>query len=252
MKAQGMKNKKLILAVIAAVAILAIVAIPGVIWYCSSGVSNNETSEQEASTSPANTYTVTFYSDDGTVLKIASVSENTAAVPPNEPVMSCGAVFKCWDKDFTCVNQDLDIYPVCENLNGKANVFAIEGAYGKIDSTVVLPVRLCGDVCVSGFDIIIRYDSERLELQSVSEDGAVVYNSGTPGEIRINYVSVENTLGDVDICDLKFVVKTESGVVPVVIETKSIYACKDTLESMDDSLYIPDYCVIDGAVFVIP
>ena len=68
----------------------------------------------------------------------------------------------------------------------KPNVFAMSGAYGKKDGSVIVPLQLTGDVLLSGFDIIIKYDADALALESVfNEDGGIVYNSEKPGEVRI-------------------------------------------------------------------
>lgn len=196
-------------------------------------------------------YTVTFYSNDGTVLKVDSVAEGNTANPPMQPQMLYGTVFQSWDTDISSVTKDLKVYPICEDVKEKMNIFAIEGAYGKSGGTVIVPIRLCGDVCVSAFDLTISYDSNALELVSVTEDGAVLFNSEVPGKIRLNYVSTDNTVADVDICFLKFSVKVPSGKIPVSLEMQSIYTCKDSLESDNDDLYVPEYAILNGTVYVL-
>lgn len=196
-------------------------------------------------------YTVTFYSNDGTILKMESVDPHGSVTPPVEPQMAYGSVFVAWDSSFTDVTEDLEVRPLCAEFKGKTNVFTVSGAYGRVGETVVVPVRLCGDVCVSGFDITIRYDAEILKLKSVAEDSAVVYNDETPGVIRLNYVSAENTVADVDVCFLQFEVLGDADFVSVSVEINGIYAFNDSMESQNDSMYIPDVNVIDGKVFVI-
>lgn len=197
-------------------------------------------------------YTVTFYSNDGTVLKIDSVRKGVAANPPKQPQMLYGTVFKSWDTEISSVTKDIEVRPICEDVKGKMNIFAIEGTYGKSGGTVIVPIRLCGDVCVSAFDLTISYDSNALELVSATEDGAVVYNSEIPGKVVLNYVSTENTVADVDICFLEFSVKTTSGQIAVNLEMQSIYTCKDSLESENDDLYVPEYSTLNGTVYVLP
>lgn len=197
-------------------------------------------------------YTVTFYSNDGTVLKIDSVEKGKAANPPVQPQMLYGTAFTSWDADISSVTKNLEVHPICEDVKEKSNVFVIEGAYGKSGGTVIVPIRLCGDVCVSAFDLTISYDSNALELLSVTEDGAVLYNDEVPGKIKLNYVSIDNTIADVDICYLKFSVKEPQGQLPVTLELNSIYACKGSLESNNDELYVPEHLLINGTVFVLP
>lgn len=196
-------------------------------------------------------YTVTFYSNDGTILKMESVEPHADATPPVEPQMAYGTVFVAWDSNFTDVTGNLDIHPLCVELADKPNVFAVSSAYGRIGETVVVPVRLCGDVCVSGFDITITYDADKIELKSVMEDGSVIYNDENPGEIRLNYVSAENTIADVDVCFLQFVVLEDFDFASISVEINDIYAFNDSVESQDDSMYIPGANIIDGRVYLI-
>ena len=197
-------------------------------------------------------YTVTFYSNDGTVLKIDSVEKGKTANPPAQPQMLYGTVFQSWDTDISSVTKNLEVRPICEDVKEKQNIFAIEGAYGKSGGTVIVPIRLCGEVCVSAFDMTISYDSNALDLISVSEDGAVLYNDEMPGKIKLNYVSTDNTLADVDICFLEFSIKDPSGQSQVTLDMHSIYACQDSLESENDDLYVPEYTTINGTVYVLP
>lgn len=194
-------------------------------------------------------HTVTFYSDDGTVLKIDSVKENSFATPPVAPEMTYGMVFKAWDTDFSKVTEDLEVHPVCEEIRGKPNVLAVESRYTREDNTVVVPLQLSGDVCVSGLDITVRYDPESIKLQLVTEDAAVVVNDATPGIIKLNYVSTENTVADVDICNFKFLANVREGIIPVTVEIDGVYAFED--EDQMDKLYVPECTIIDGNVFVI-
>lgn len=194
---------------------------------------------------------VTFYSNDDTILKIDYVEKGAAAVPPAEPQMSYGMVFQSWDTDFSKVTKDMEIHPICEDVKEKTNAFAVGGAYGRTGDTVTVPVTLCGRVCVAGFDATITYDPEALELTGVTEDGAVLYNAEEPGVIRLNYVSVENTEADVDVCRLRFRIKADSGPIPVTMELHSICACSSGVDSQDDSMYVPEAYLIGGNVHVI-
>ncbi len=195
-------------------------------------------------------YAVIFYSNDGTVLKVDSVAENLSATPPVDPAMTYGTVFKSWDTDFSKVVKDLEIYPICEEINGQTNVLAAQSRYAKKDSTVVVPVQLCGNVCVSGLEVTIRYDEELLNLTSVTEDKSVIFNDAVPGIVKLNYVSTQNTVSDVDICNLQFYVNGAEGEIPITIEINSIYAFEDG--EISDTLFIPKSTVIDGKIFVVP
>lgn len=196
-------------------------------------------------------HTVTFYSNDGTVLKVDSVNANSSALPPVSPRVTYGTVFKSWDKDFSSVTKDLEIYPICENIQGRLNVLAVHSVYSQKGQKAYVPIQLCGDVCVSGLDITIRYNSELLKLESVEEDQAVVYNDEVPGIIRLNYVSSENTVADVDICNLSFLVEATGGEIPITVEINDIYAFEASSDAENNNLYMAESNVIDGMVFVV-
>lgn len=189
---------------------------------------------------------VTFYSDDNEILLIDNINCFEQATPPQEPQMTYGKIFKSWDKDFSSVKKDMDIYPVTEDFSGKANVFALPGVYGNVGEYITVPFKLCGEVCLSGFDAAINYDNSILELESIfNEDGAVIYNAEKKGVIRINYVSVGNTIGDVDICTLKFKIKKYAETIDLSIEVNSVCANKN-----DSELYTPDTNIINSTIFV--
>lgn len=248
MSSMNIARKWLVL-LIASVILVSCVAIVFIVDF-NKGKSAGETDEATSITS-GNTqkHTVTFYSNDGTVLKIDSVNENSSATPPVAPSMTYGTVFKSWDTDFSNVTKDLEIRPVCEEIKDKPNVLAIQSRYAKKDGTVVVPIQLCGNVCVSGLDITVRYDKELLNLKTVTEDKGVIFNDATPGIIKLNYVSTQNTVADVDICNLQFYVNATEGEIPITIEISGIYAFED--QEKNDTLFIPESTVIDGKVFVI-
>lgn len=210
------------------------------------------------------TYTVNFYSDAGNLLLIDTVIEGETAAPPAVPDMTYGNVFKRWEQDFTHVNADMDVYPVTESADGRPNVFAIHSAYGKSGDSLVIPFQLCGDVCLCGFDLLVKYDPESLLLEGVlNEDGGLLYNTETPGEVYMNLVSTENIEADIDICWLKFKILTgDSAEVPLSVTISSIYELRDNEsdESNDTALssnepsvamQTPEYDLITGTVYVL-
>lgn len=191
------------------------------------------------------TFAVTFYSNDGTILKIDTVEEHKSAIPPVQPEMSYGNIFVKWDKEFSEITSDIDVYPVTKSVKGKKNVFALSGAYVTKDSEAIVPLQLCGDVLISGFEMNVKYDSEKMELLSVFDvDGGIVYNDSELGIIKLNYVSIENTMADVDICTFKFKVKADNGEIPIALNIVNAYA------NDGDDMNKADYITIDSSVFV--
>lgn len=245
----------LILAIIAAAALVTVGIILLPDWNApdseqpGQSATGEEESPTEGVTRPGDNK-VTFYANDGSVLKIDYVDDGEAATPPKQPQMLYGGVFCSWDTEFTQVQNDLQIRPVWEDVREKVNVLAVEGAYGFSGGTVMVPVRLCGQVCVAGLDMTVTYDPEALELLSVTEDGAVIYNDQKPGTIRLNYVSGENTEADVDLCFLEFAIKSQPGEQPITLEIHDIYAFQEKMESNVDTMYRPECTVMNGTVYI--
>ncbi len=192
----------------------------------------------------AKTYNVTFYSDNNTVLKIDNVIEHHSATPPVQPEMTYGNVFVKWNEDFTNISSDLDVHPEVKTVKSEKNVFALTGAYGTKGLEVVVPLQLCGDVLLSGFELKVTYDPEKLELLSVfNVDGGILLNDEEAGIVKINYVSIENTVSDVDICSFKFKIKAETGEIPIKTNVISAYA------NDGDDMYKTDYSTVDSVVY---
>ena len=191
------------------------------------------------------TFAVAFYSNDGTILKIDTVEEHKSATPPVQPEMSYGNIFVKWDKDFSEITSDVDVYPITQSIKGERNVFALSGAYLTNDSEAIVPLQLSGDVLISGFEMNVKYDYEKMELLSVFDvDGGIVYNDSELGIIKLNYVSVENTIADVDICTFKFKVKADNGEIPIKLNIVNAYV------NDGDNMNKADYITIDSSVFV--
>lgn len=190
--------------------------------------------------------TATFFSDDGSILRIESVEPGVLPAPPSLPEISYENIFLRWDYPDTATEGDVEIYPVYQTISGMQNAFVIPGAYGKCGETINLPLRLCGEVTLCGFDLAVEYDPEVLQLISVyGEDDSIMYNDETPGVVRINYVSVSNTTADIDICFLQFKILAESGELPVALDVKSIYAWDE-----EEAMYVPEYQKLDGCIYV--
>lgn len=69
--------------------------------------------EQDEGPNEENTYMVRFYDSEGNVIYSVTVKENESATAPTPPTKE-GYIFVRWDKDYTNVTQDLDIYPIYE------------------------------------------------------------------------------------------------------------------------------------------
>lgn len=189
---------------------------------------------------------VSFYASDGEIILVDSVPEGSAATPPEIPVMKYGDCFMQWKTDFSCVTEDMDVYPEIEHIEGKKNAFIFPSAYGRKDNTVTVPLQLSGDVLLSGFDLTIGYDEKQLEFEEIrNEDGELVCNAETPGEIHMNFATARNVEADIDICHLVFRVLSENGEIPVQMTVNSIYKVNE-----EGNLIPADFDIVQGKIYV--
>lgn len=81
-------------------------------------------------------YEVEFFDWNGTRLSVQTVEEGQAAIAPADPHRD-GYRFIGWDKDFSCVNSDLQIYALYEKivLVGDANG---DGVTNTLDAVIIL------------------------------------------------------------------------------------------------------------------
>lgn len=209
--------------------------------------SAEDTTESSSESLENEKFIVTFLDPDNRVLLVTEVEPGGAAVPPEKPTMPQGCVFSYWDADFSYVTEDMSVYAICEHVGNQENVLALSGGYVQQGENVVLSLRLCGDVCICAFDIRIIYDQSMLEFVGFqAQDGAVDANcmEGT-GVLCLNFVSMENTVGEVDLVDLVFTASGESGQTDITIEVVEMIAYDadyDFCESV--------YTVVPGTVTV--
>lgn len=192
-------------------------------------------------------YTVTFLGPDGATLHVDEVNPGEAAEPPVNPVMPQGYVFSHWDRDFSSVTEDMEVYAVCIEWAPTGNVLAIGGGYTRRGGDVTVPLQLSGQVCLCAFDVRITYDTEALDfVEFAAQDGAVDANCiEEEGVIYLNYASVENTVGEVDLADLVFTAIGEPGQTSMEIEVSEIIAFDEAYE-----FYVPEYTAIPATVTI--
>ena len=188
---------------------------------------------------------VIFYSDNERVISVSRILSGQTAIPPVDPQLRNGLVFQKWDKDVTNIKQDTEFHPQYVSVSESENAFVIPGTYGEYGTTVSVPLKLCGKVCLSGVDLTVEYDSDVLQLKDVTNaDEAVIYNGETPGMIRLNYVSTENTTADVDLCNFSFNILKDISETPIHIKVNSICA-----NGEQDEFYVPTYTLVDASVY---
>ena len=207
-----MKRKIIIIAVcvafVIAVSVVALVFILKDSPEPNGGTSNNngETTPPTDTTEPKPNYTVTFLNDDKSIFKQVTVVSGEAPTSPGTPTMLQGFVFDGWDADLSSVTKDMTVLPLREEIADERNVISISNGYGITGDTVTLPLSLCGKVDICCFELKITYDKSALQFVEFSnEDAGITANCDAEnGIIYLNYISTDNTTGQVDLCDISF------------------------------------------------
>ena len=168
--------------------------------------SNGETKPPTDTTEPKPNYTVTFLNDDKSIFKQVTVVSGEAPTSPGTPTMLQGYVFNGWDANLTSITKDMTVLPLREKLSDEKTVIAISDGYGVTSDSVSVPITLCGKVEVCCFEIKITYDKTLLQFVEFSnEDTGITVNCDSEnGIIYLNYISTQNTTGQVDLCDVTF------------------------------------------------
>lgn len=167
---------------------------------------DGETTSPTDTDEPKTNYTVLFLNDDKSILKQVTVVSGEAPTSPGTPTMLQGYVFNGWDSDLSSVTKDMAVLPLREEIGNERNVISISNGYGVTGDTVSLPLSLCGKVDICCFELKITYDKSTLQFVDFSyEDVGITANCDAEnGVIYLNYISTNNTTGQVDLCDVSF------------------------------------------------
>lgn len=193
-------------------------------------------------------YAVTFLTSDGQILEDRMVGYGERVELPQNPKVLPGEVFVGWDPEPDKITDDIIIKEETINVSEIENAIALSTGYCHKGETATLSLQLCGKVCLSGVDLSIRFDPQKLEFKEFSyEDDAVICNyDNKTGEIKLNFLTLRNVQGDVELCNMIFKAIGKAEKIPLSITVKEILAFDG-----DDELYVPEYRIIDGAVWII-
>ena len=203
-----MKRKIIIIAICVILAIKALVIglVFGLKDNNTNGDNNGETSPPTDTNEPKPNYTVTFLNDDKSIFKQVTVVSGEAPVSPGVPTMLQGYLFDGWDADLSSITKDMTVLPLSEKISNDKTVIALSDGYGVTGNSVSVPITLCGKVNVCCFEIKITYDKSLLQfIEFSNEDSGITVNCDSEnGIIYLNYISTQNTTGQVDLCDATF------------------------------------------------
>jgi hypothetical protein len=189
---------------------------------------------------------VRFVTSEGIPISIQECSNGESLVPPTPP-RKIGHIFTGWDGDYNNITKSTDITATYIDVSKVKNAISADTMYVAGTSEFEVLIGIYGDVGFCGLDMDITYDSNLFELiASTDVDDCVVVNTATKGVIHMNYVTMNNTTGEVAFMTLKFKVKattnTETG---LQITVNSMYEFDN-----NDSIIQSDYQVIQNKIII--
>lgn len=189
---------------------------------------------------------VRFITDDGIPIIIKEAEKGVRFNAPMPP-RRIGYVFNGWMGDYSNITQDTDIIASYTDVSSIVNAICADTVYSLCGSEFNVLIGICGEVSFCGLDMDIKYDSDLLELIEVTDiDNCVIQNSSNVGVINMNYVSANNTDGEVTFMNLKFksktIIKAETN---LQIDVNSMY-----LLDSDENLVKSTYQVIQNKIII--
>lgn len=196
----------------------------------------NTSSNKESSVDDSQMALVRFLTDDGEPIVIKEVNKGTLFIPPTPP-RKMGQIFIGWNGNYNNIIQDIDIIANYNNVSRNINVISADTVYSFVNAEFNVLIGIYGEVSFCGLDMDIKYDSRVLELIEVTDvDNCVIQNSLSEGVINMNYVSTNNTDGEVVFMNLKFKSRTVTAQTNLQINVNSMYSL-DSDENLVKSMY---------------
>ena len=151
-------------------------------------------------------FTVTFVSDDGSVIAAEQVKSGESAKLPANPEKA-GFVFAGWEGEYKNVTADQTVKAVFVAKDAK-NIFVIDSVDASKGDTVTVTMHLQGNVEVVDYDMELDYDKDALEVTAVSNRRMMASTvNHVDGKIYLNYSDFENYYDEDDVMSITFKVK---------------------------------------------
>lgn len=103
----------------------------------------------------------------------------------------------------------------------------ISDASGEYESMVEVPITITGADDVGSLDMVITYDPDLLQVDSVSKgelnEGIISSNTNTEGILSIGIVDQNGINDDGEIAVISFTVINTTGSSPVIVESLDVY-----------------------------
>ena len=150
------------------------------------------------------TFRVTYFGADNQVLQALDVMEGDYAVPPANPTIDRDAIFLGWDKSFTYTFDDMDIYPIIEDVSKTTNAISIDTHYIAHGEQFNAVVKLGGDVNCSKIEFDLTFDSELLTFIGCDGMRPDIYIEEGESILSISFDPVEKQSVGIELVELQF------------------------------------------------
>ena len=213
---------------------------------------NNNTSSDSNNSNSNNSanekYIVRFLTDDGIPISIVECKKGDSLTLPKAP-QKIGSIFSGWSGNYSNITQNTDVFAKYTDISQKENVLSADTVYVNDKSEFNVLVGIYGNVNFCGLDLDIEYDSDILELLEVTDvDDCVIANNGNDGVINMNYVTTDNTTGDVTFMNLKFRSKVETKTeTSLLISVNSMYSLVNDVLTKSNCQVLQNKIIIEEA-----
>ena len=187
---------------------------------------------------------VYFLTDEGVPILIQECQKGQTLIPPAPP-QRIGYVFTGWSGNYSNITQNTEIIANYMDVSKITNAIGSDTVYALASDEFEVTVGIYGEVNFCGLDMDIEYDSSLLlYIEAVEVDDFVILNDTTSGVIHTNYVSTNNTSGEVSFVTLKFKVKTTDRLETALqFKVNSIYSLDD-----NDTLTRVEYQILQNKI----
>lgn len=173
------------------------------------------------------------------------ITEPVYVYLPEQESEDKNLVFRQWIPDSGTDGESGGKFQDVTNVN---NAVTIPSIYGEAGEEISAEVRLCGQVCLGGFDLKITYDPTLIEFVSFEQaDQDLIYNCDKEtGTIRMNYLQTVNVEDALTVCQIKFnVISTLSSETPLDVEMVEAISYGENGE-----ILFCNYSLVDAKVYL--
>lgn len=212
----------------------------GVLAFSHFGSVNSNTDITINTENASKSYTVSFYSSDGSLIEKKEVKHGKGVLPPR---IDFHGVFRGWDRQINSVTGDLEVHPIFYPIN-EDNLFFFNSAYVLEGEEFELPINLAGNVNVSSGELILEYDSRVLKYKGNEKSDIYKVRKKKTGKLLIKFESDGVIKEAAELAKLKFKAKEKD-----VYATEMVLSSKNIVVVSGDEKTPADNSTINNKIY---